>query len=222
MLPCCPSKQGELPENMSQSLLLNLPPHPVHLFVFQDRLTIDCLNGWSLATGSLVWGFRSQNKMPKILLWCQKLIRHIVYWGFVSTWRILKLPPSFCQPPVTTLAAGAMERTFWTLSSNYLSWIEAKLKAGVCCIKCSVYYREKSVCPYKRTILYNKRNIPFKRNILCNKPQLCNCQLAPLLSPPTLHSRHDNKTRGDREGKEQHTLQGFQILAECNLALCMN
>ena len=67
-LSCCPSKQGELPENMSQSLLLNLPPHPVHLFVFQDRLTIDCLNGWSLATGSLVWGFRSQNKMPKILL----------------------------------------------------------------------------------------------------------------------------------------------------------
>ena len=28
-LPCCPSKQGELPENMAQNLLLNLPPHPV-------------------------------------------------------------------------------------------------------------------------------------------------------------------------------------------------
>ena len=25
-LPCCPSKQGELPENMLQNLLLNLPP----------------------------------------------------------------------------------------------------------------------------------------------------------------------------------------------------
>ena len=28
-LPCCPSKQGELPENMLQSLFLNLPPQTV-------------------------------------------------------------------------------------------------------------------------------------------------------------------------------------------------
>ena len=26
LLPCCPSKQGELPENMLQNLFLNLPP----------------------------------------------------------------------------------------------------------------------------------------------------------------------------------------------------
>ena len=28
-LPCCPSKQGELPENMLQNLLRNLPPQTV-------------------------------------------------------------------------------------------------------------------------------------------------------------------------------------------------
>ena len=28
-LPCCPSKQGELPENMLQNLLHNLPPQTV-------------------------------------------------------------------------------------------------------------------------------------------------------------------------------------------------
>ena len=28
-LPCCPSKQGELPENMLRNLLLNLPPQTV-------------------------------------------------------------------------------------------------------------------------------------------------------------------------------------------------
>ena len=28
-LPCCPSKQGELPENMLQNLFLNLPPQTV-------------------------------------------------------------------------------------------------------------------------------------------------------------------------------------------------
>ena len=28
-LPCCPCKQGELPENMLQNLLLNLPPQTV-------------------------------------------------------------------------------------------------------------------------------------------------------------------------------------------------
>ena len=28
-LPCCPSKQGELPESMLQNLLLNLPPQTV-------------------------------------------------------------------------------------------------------------------------------------------------------------------------------------------------
>ena len=28
-LPCCPSKQGELQENMLQNLLLNLPPQTV-------------------------------------------------------------------------------------------------------------------------------------------------------------------------------------------------
>ena len=32
-LPCCRSKQGELPENMLQHLLLNLPPQPVSIRV---------------------------------------------------------------------------------------------------------------------------------------------------------------------------------------------
>ena len=40
-LPCCPSKQGELPENMLQNLLLNLPPQTVWLAMLAERLESD-------------------------------------------------------------------------------------------------------------------------------------------------------------------------------------
>ena len=35
-LPCCPSKQGELPENMLQNLFLNLPPQTVRTVKSMD------------------------------------------------------------------------------------------------------------------------------------------------------------------------------------------
>ena len=65
-LPCCPSKQRELPENMLQNLLPNLPPQTVMLLLvkfnlilvaFDPRENTDLVSGifrWSKIFGVLV------------------------------------------------------------------------------------------------------------------------------------------------------------------------